>query len=209
MNLLKKILLILPLGIISWVSGQKVDTKAKNILDESSKYYKSKNTMYFKFVYGTGNNGKIAKNQTGIFYASKDKYKLKIMGNEQIFDGNKVYNINADDMEITIAKPNGNEALLSPINYIDSYKKDYNISYIGKKNNLEVVKLTPTKNNGVKQVFLYINKAKKQIAKIEQYSDNNDITSITISQYKENLDVKASTFTFNKNLYKNYLITEL
>ena len=165
--------------------------------------------MYFKFSYGMGSNGKVSKTQTGIFYASKNKYKLKIMGNEQIFDGNKVYNINAEDMEVTIAKPNGSEAMPSPINYLDSYKKDYNISYIGNKNNLEVIKLTPTKKNGIKHVFLHINKAKKQIEKIEQYADNNDITTISISQYKENLKVEPSTFSFNKNLYKNYLITEL
>ena len=209
MTFFKKTLLILSLGIVSLAAAQKVDTKAKNILDETSANYKSKSTMYFKFVYGMGSNGKVSKNQTGIFYTSKNKYKLKIMGNEQIFDGNKVYNINAEDMEVTIAKPNGSEAMLSPINYLDSYKKDYNISYIGNKNNLEVIKLTPTKKNGIKHVFLHINKAKKQIEKIEQYADNNDITTISISQYKENLKVEPSTFSFNKNLYKNYLITEL
>jgi len=209
MTFFKKTLLILSLGMLSMAGAQKVDTKAKNILDETSANYKSKSTMYFKFVYGMGSNGKVSKNQTGIFYASKNKYKLKIMGNEQIFDGNKVYNINAEDMEVTIAKPNGSETMLSPINYLDSYKKDYNISYTGNKNNLEVIKLTPTKKNGIKHVFLHINKAKKQIEKIEQYADNNDITTISISQYKENLKVEPSTFSFNKNLYKNYLITEL
>ena len=209
MTFFKKTLLILSLGMLSMAAAQKVDSKAKNILDETSANYKSKSTMYFKFVYGMGNNGKVSKNQTGIFYTSKNKYKLKIMGNEQIFDGNKVYNINAEDMEVTIAKPNGSEAMLSPINYLDSYKKDYNISYTGNKNNLEVIKLTPTKKNGIKHVFLHINKAKKQIEKIEQYTDNNDITTISISQYKENLKVESSTFSFNKNLYKNYLITEL
>ena len=209
MTFFKKTLLILSLGMLSMAAAQKVDSKAKNILDETSANYKSKSTMYFKFVYGMGNNGKVSKNQTGIFYTSKNKYKLKIMGDEQIFDGNKVYNINAEDMEVTIAKPNGSEAMLSPINYLDSYKKDYNISYTGNKNNLEVIKLTPTKKTGIQHVLLHINKAKKQIEKIEQYADNNDITTISISQYKENLKVDSSTFSFNKNLYKNYLITEL
>ena len=124
MTFFKKTLLILSLGMLSMAAAQKVDSKAKNILDETSANYKSKSTMYFKFSYGMGSNGKVSKNQTGIFYASKNKYKLKIMGNEQIFDGSKVYNINAEDMEVTIAKPNGSEAMLSPINYLDSYKKD-------------------------------------------------------------------------------------
>ena len=87
MNFINKIILIIAVGIINLIHAQNIDNKAKGILDAVSANYKSKNTLYFKFSYGTG-SGKISKNQTGSFYASKDKYKLKIMGNEQIFDGN-------------------------------------------------------------------------------------------------------------------------
>ena len=207
MNFINKIILIIAVGIINLVHAQKIDNKAKGILDAVSANYKSKNTLFFKFSYGTG-SGKISKNQTGSFYASKDKYKLKIMGNEQIFDGNKTYSINEDEQEITIAKQNSKETL-SPINYIDSYKKGYNIHYIGKNKNLDIIKLTPTKNNGIKEVFLYVNTSKNNVEKIEQYSTDKQITTITITEYKENPKVDSKIFTFNKNLYKNYLITEL
>ena len=207
MNFINKIILIIAVGIINLVHAQKIDNKAKGILDAVSANYKSKNTLYFKFSYGTG-SGKISKNQTGSFYASKDKYKLKIMGNEQIFDGNKTYSINEDEQEITIAKQNSKETL-SPINYIDSYKKGYNIHYIGKNKNLDIIKLTPTKNNGIKEVFLYVNTSKNNVEKIEQYSTDKHIMTITFTEYKENPKVDSKIFTFNKNLYKNYLITEL
>lgn len=207
MNFINKIILIIAVGIINLVHAQKIDNKAKGILDAVSANYKSKNTLFFKFSYGTG-SGKISKNQTGSFYASKDKYTLKIMGNEQIFDGIKTYSINEDEQEITIAKQNSKETL-SPINYIDSYKKGYNIYYIGKNKNLDIIKLTPTKNNGIKEVFLYVNTSKNNVEKIEQYSTDKHITTITITEYKENPKVDSKIFTFNKNLYKNYLITEL
>lgn len=207
MNFINKIILIIAVGIINLIHAQKIDNKAKGILDAVSANYKSKNTLYFKFSYGTG-SGKISKNQTGSFYASKDKYKLKIMGNEQIFDGNKTYSINEDEQEITIAKQNSKETL-SPINYIDSYKKGYNIYYIGKNKNLDIIKLTPTKNNGIKEVFLYVNTSKNNVEKIEQHSTDKQITTIIITEYKENPKVDSKIFTFNKNLYKNYLITEL
>jgi hypothetical protein len=75
----------------------------------------------------------VTQNQTGIFYSDNNKYKLKIMGVEQIFDGNKVYNINDEDKEITISKPNDNQAHFSPLSYLDSYKNEYNVYYSGKK----------------------------------------------------------------------------
>ena len=207
MNFINKIILITAVGIINLIHAQKIDNKAKGILDAVSANYKSKHTLYFKFSYGTG-SGKISKNQTGSFYTSKDKYKLKIMGDEQIFDGIKTYSINEDEQEITIAKQNSKETL-SPINYIDSYKKGYNIYYIGKNKNLDIIKLTPTKNHGIKEVFLYVNTSKNNVEKIEQHSTDKHITTITITEYKENPKVDSKIFTFNKNLYKNYLITEL
>ena len=204
MSIIKKTLFVFVIGVFTMVFAQKVDSNAKNILDVVSAHYKSKNAIYFKFIYATA-----GKNEMGEFYASKDKYRLKIMGSEQIFDGNKIYSINEEEQEVTISKSNGGENVLFPMSYLEAYKKNYNIIYVGKKNNQDIIKLTPIKNNKIKQVLLYINFAKKQIEKVEQYAANNAKTSIIISQYKENIAVSSSVFSFNKNQYKNYLITEL
>ena len=204
MSIIKKILSVFVTGVFTMVFAQKVDSNAKNILDVVSAHYKSKNAIYFKFIYATA-----GKNEMGEFYASKDKYRLKIMGSEQIFDGNKIYSINEEEQEVTVSKSNGGENVLSPMSYLEAYKKNYNIIYVSKKNNQDIIKLTPIKSNKIKQVLLYINFAKKQIEKVEQYAANNAKTSIIISQYKENIAVSSSVFSFNKNQYKNYLITEL
>lgn len=204
MSIIKKTLFVFVIGVFTMVFAQKVDSNAKNILDVVSAHYKSKNAIYFKFIYATA-----GKNEMGEFYASKDKYRLKIMGSEQIFDGNKIYSINEEEQEVTVSKSNGGENVLSPMSYLEAYKKNYNIIYVSKKNNQDIIKLTPIKNNKIKQVLLYINFVKKQIEKVEQYAANNAKTSIIISQYKENIAVSSSVFSFNKNQYKNYLITEL
>ena len=204
MSIIKKILSVFVTGVFTMVFAQKVDSNAKSILDAVSAHYKSKNAIYFKFIYATA-----GKNEIGDFYASKDKYRLKIMGSEQIFDGNKIYSINEEEQEVTVSKSNGGENVLSPMSYLEAYKKNYNIIYVSKKNNQDIIKLTPIKNNKIKQVLLYINFAKKQIEKVEQYAANNTKTSIIISQYKENIAMSSSVFSFNKNQYKNYLITEL
>ncbi len=194
-------------------SAQKIDAKAKTILDAVATNYKSKDNVYFKFVYGTGTGKKVTKTEPGIFYSAKDQYKLKIMGTEQIFDGNKIYNISAEDQEITVAKPTGNEQMFSPLNYIEQYKKGYNVKYVGKLNvngvNSDYIKLTPFKNNGIKEVNLFVNAAKKQIVKIEQFSNDNAVSVIAINDYKENQKLSSSMFTFDKDNYKNYFVTEL
>ena len=194
-------------------SAQKIDAKAKTILDAISTQYKSKNNVYFKFVYGTGNSKKITRTEPGIFYSAKDKYKLKIMGTEQIFDGKKLYNISAEDQEVTVAKPTGNEQMFSPLNYIEEYKKGYNVKYMGKLMvngvNSDFIKLTPTSKNGIQEVNLFVNDAKKQIVKVEQFSSNKSVSVIAISDYKENQILSSALFNFDKDQYKNYLVTEL
>ena len=194
-------------------SAQKIDAKAKTILDAISTQYKSKNNVYFKFVYGTGNGKKITRTEPGIFYSAKDKYKLKIMGTEQIFDGNKIYNISAEDQEVTVAKPTGSEQMFSPLTYMEEYKKGYNVKYMGKVMvngvNYDYIKLTPVAKNGIKEVNLFINDAKKQIVKLEQFSTDNSVSVIAISDYKENQTLNNAMFNFDKDQYKNYIVTEL
>ena len=213
-NIISKIIVSsLVVGAVGFTNAQKIDAKAKKILDDITANYKSKKNSYFKFSFGNGTNGQVGKTEPGIYYSAGDKYKLKIMETEQIFDGNKIYNINTEDMEVTVAKPNGSSSMFSPINYLSTYRNDYNVTYEGKKNvngvNADFIKLTPVKSNGIKYVYLFVDSVKKQMVKLEQHGNNKDVAVIAIKEYKENQALDSGMFVFDKNKYKNYLITEL
>lgn len=209
----KVVLGVFVVGSMSFVEAQKIDAKAKKILDDITANYNSKKNSYFKFAFGSGTNGAVSKTEPGIYYSAGDRYKLKIMETEQIFDGNKIYNINTEDMEVTVAKPNANTAMFSPINYLTSYRNDYNVSYSGKKTvdgvSADLIKLTPVKANGLKYIYLYVDSSKKQMLKLEQFGNNKDISVISIKEYKENQQLDPNMFVYDKNKYKNYLVTEL
>ncbi|WP_144281630.1 LolA family protein [Chryseobacterium echinoideorum] len=213
-KIISKIVLgTLVVGSIGFVQAQKIDAKAKKILDDITANYNAKKNSYFKFAFGSGTNGKISKTEPGIYYSAGNKYKLKIMETEQIFDGSKIYNINEEDKEVTVAKPNENSAMFSPINYLTSYRKDYNVMYSGKKTvdgvSADLIKLTPVKANGLKYIYLYVDSARKQMLKLEQFGNNKDISVISIKEYKENQQLDPNMFVFDKNKFKNYLVTEL
>jgi len=212
-NILKFLSALILSGFSVSVSSQSIDSRSKTILDAITSNYKSKKNSYFKFSYGTGSPAKIDQTQTGIFYSQNGKYKLKIMGTEQIFDGSKVYNINEEDKEITVSKPNAGQSMFSPLSYLESYKNDYNVTYTGKKKisgiAVDVILMTPVKSNGLKSVTLYINAPQKKLIKLEQLSDSNDLAVITINNYKENQPLSPALFSFDKSKYQNYLVTEL
>ncbi|WP_415327193.1 LolA family protein [Chryseobacterium sp. MMS23-Vi53] len=213
-NIISKVILSgFVVGAVGLTSAQKIDAKAKKILDDITANYNSKKNTYFKFSFGSGTNGQVGKTEPGIYYAAGDKYKLKIMETEQIFDGNKIYNINTEDMEVTVAKPNGSSSMFSPINYLTTYRNDYNVTYEGKKSvngvSADFIKLTPIKSNGIKYVYLFVDSAKKQMVKLEQHGNNKDVAVIAIKEYKENQDLDPNMFVFDKNKFKNYIVTEL
>lgn len=213
-NIVSKIIVgSLIVGAAGFTNAQKIDAKAKKILDDVTANYNAKKNSYFKFSFGTGTNGQVSKTEPGIYYSAGDKYKLKIMETEQIFDGNKIYNINTEDMEVTVAKPNGSGSMFSPINYLSTYRNDYNVTYNGKKKingvNTDFIKLTPVKANGIQYVYLFVDSAKKQMVKLEQHGTNKDVAVIAIKDYKENQNLDPGMFVFDKNKFKNYLITEL
>lgn len=213
-NIISKIILGgFVVGTVGLASAQKIDAKAKKILDDITANYNSKKNSYFKFSFGSGIKGQVTKTEPGIYYSAGDKYKLKIMDTEQIFDGSKIYNINTEDMEVTIAKPNGSSTMFSPINYLTTYRNEYNVSYNGKKTingvSTDFIKLTPVKANGLKYVYLFVDSAKKQMVKLEQHGANKDVAVIAIKEYQENQELDPNMFVFDKNKYKNYIITEL
>ena len=200
------------LGASFSAHSQTIDSKSQKILDEITRNYKSKKNSYFKFSYTSG-SGKNLRSQTGIFYSDNTRYKLKIMGTEQIFDGNKLYNINDEDKEVTISKPNDEQFHFSPLSYLDSYKKEYDVTYSGKKTMsgipVDVIKMVPVKNNGLKNVTLYVNTPQKKLIKLEQITTSNEVAVIGISDYKENQKLSPNLFTFDKSKYQNYLIAEI
>lgn len=200
------------LGASFSAHSQTIDSRSQKILDEVTRNYKSKKNSYFKFSYTSG-SGKNLRSQTGIFYSDNTRYKLKIMGTEQIFDGNKLYNISDEDKEVTISKPNDEQIHFSPLSYLDSYKKEYDVTYSGKKTMsgipVDVIKMVPVKNNGLKNVTLYVNTPQKKLIKLEQITTSNEVAVIGISDYKENQKLSPNLFTFDKSKYQNYLITEI
>ena len=211
-NYLRPLLTLTILGASFAAHSLTIDSKSQKILDEVTRNYKSKKNSYFKFSYTSG-SGKNLRSQTGIFYSDNTRYKLKIMGTEQIFDGNKLYNINDEDKEVTISKPNDEQIHFSPLSYLDSYKKEYDVTYSGKKTMsgipVDVIKMVPVKNNGLKNVTLYVNTPQKKLIKLEQITTSNEVAVIGISDYKENQKLSPTLFTFDKSKYQNYLITEI
>ena len=181
----------------------------KALLDKTSAKLKAYTSMYANFSYKiVESQTKKTTNQTGLVITQGEKYNLKTDDLLQIYDGKKVYSISDADKEVTISDANNEDVLLTPTKIINSYKTGYTINNGTKKGNIQYINLTPTKAGNIKKVVIGINTSNYNLYSVSEETKSYTST-LTISKFIPNYPVMPITFQFDKEKYKNYLITNL
>lgn len=181
----------------------------KALLDKTSAKLKGYTSMYANFSYKiVESQTKKTTNQTGLVITQGEKYNLKTDDLLQIYDGKKVYSISDADKEVTISDANNEDVLLTPTKIINSYKTGYTITNGTKKGNIQYINLTPTKAGNIKKVVIGINTSNYNLYSVSEETKSYTST-LTISKFIPNYPVMPITFQFDKEKYKNYLITNL
>lgn len=206
---MKKLFTALSILFISVGAMAQNATDAKKLLDEVSAKTKSYSNMVIDFSYNNGKqeiNGKAA--------IQGEKYVVDFMGLTQIFDGSKMYIINPNDEEITIASAQSSDAqLVSVGNILTFYQKGYTYVWDKKQTvggkSIQYIKLVPTTKTDVKEIYLGIDTAKKQIYNRTDVYRSGSKSTITVKTFKTNQTLSKNHFTFTKSKYPNYYINNL
>jgi outer membrane lipoprotein-sorting protein len=206
---MKKLFTALSILFISVGAMAQNATDAKKLLDEVSAKTKSYSNMVIDFSYNNGKqeiNGKAA--------IQGEKYVVDFMGLTQIFDGSKMYIINPNDEEITIASAQNSDAQsVSVGNILTFYQKGYTYVWDKKQTvggkSIQYIKLVPTTKTDVKEIYLGIDTAKKQIYNRTDVYRSGSKSTITVKTFKTNQTLSKNHFTFTKSKYPNYYINNL
>lgn len=206
---MKKLFTALSILFISVGAMAQNATDAKKLLDEVSAKTKSYSNMVIDFSYNNGKqeiNGKAA--------IQGEKYVVDFMGLTQIFDGSKMYIINPNDEEITIASAQYSDAQSVSIgNILTFYQKGYTYVWDKKQTvggkSIQYIKLVPTTKADVKEIYLGIDTAKKQIYNRTDVYRSGSKSTITVKTFKTNQTLSKNHFTFTKSKYPNYYINNL
>lgn len=204
---MKKIITLITLLLINFgVQAQNSD-KAKKLLDEVSSKIKGYNNISLDFTYQNGSQeGK------GKATIQGEKYTVDFMGITQIFDGNKIYIINPNDEEVTVAS-NSEDQGISIAGLLTFYQNGY--TYIWDKTQnmggktIQYIKLIPTNNRDVKEIYLGIDTQTKHIYNRTDVFKNGSKVIITVNSFKTNQALSKNHFTFTKSKYPNYYINNL
>ena len=191
--------------------------EAKKLLDEVSQKVRSYENIVLDFKYALSNEVEDVSQETrGDVSLAGNKYRLNIMGTNQIFDGTNLYIIIPEDEEVNISKQNeSDDTSVTPSKMLTFYESGYNfkmdISQNVKGRKIQYVKLTPidAENNEMQELLLGIDSQTKNIYKLIQKQKNGTQIIITVQDFKTNQPLSKTLFTFDESKYEDYYINRL
>lgn len=198
--------------IITLFSIQKMNSASKKILNDIRKYYNSKEFYQIKFEYSLNNmKQKTHQTEIGIFYSNRRKYNISIFGINQIFDGEKKYQISHENKEIIISSIDLNDKI-TPIKIFDIDNKEFIIKkkQFTKIKGLQSIKLVPSNSkNQTRDFVIIIDVNKKQLIQITDTQKTGSIITLKVLDFDDITQLNPNLFIFDKDKYKGYEIIDL
>jgi outer membrane lipoprotein-sorting protein len=193
------------------------ETKAKVILAEVSKKYRSYDVIKTEFSYTLENpEAKIKEVQAGtLFVKSKlNKYKVILKGQELISDGKSQWTYLKADKEVQVSEVDNSADALNPAKLFTIYEKGFKSVYTNdtKVNGKMVhnIDLSPTDTKrSFFKVKLQIDKLNKQIVNAIIFDKNGNRYTYSIKTFTPNIKVPESTFAFDAKLYPGVEVVDL
>lgn len=217
--LMKQLFIILSFFIFTsfGLNAQDQDPKAKVILDELSKKTKAYKTIVSDYVFTILNKEKKqTEKQIGKVQLKGNKFKLDIPGNTIVCDGKTVWAHNKDANEVTIKTFDAtNEDQLNPSKIFTMYENGFKYKYdrdekVGNAM-CNVISLFPSVKPEKKKfhtVKLFVDKTKKQVAKLVMLMKDGTTQSYQITTFKTNSELSDALFVFDTKGFKSDQITD-
>ena len=198
------------------VAAQNHDPNVKSLLSEVKSTISGYENVNISFKYVLENaEENIYQETKGEVTLKDEKYVLEILGIKRIFDGNNLYTISLEDEEVTISSYiNEIENTITPNNLLSFFDEGYNYKFdiLQKKYGVEIqyIKLTPIDSNSeIKYVLLGIETNTKHIYNLIEIGKNNTKTTMTVLNFKFNIPLLKSFFSFIPSDYPTFYINKI
>ena len=207
-----KIKSVFILFLISYLGFSQSDQRARQLLDQVSEVYAGFETMSMTFTYQLDNAAEgISQKEEGTILVAKDKYKLTIMGIQQLFDGTFIYTIDELNEEVIVQDESSLDNPLNPLDIFEFHKEGYLLQWdIAQRvsgRDIRYIKLIPTHaESQSKYLLLGIDTVSKQLYKIIDLGVNGTDTTFTVKEFAANTPIAPKTFVFDEDNYVNYYI---
>lgn len=192
------------------------DPKAKVVLDNVSKKFKSLKTVIANFILKVeGANNSVSDSKKGSVYVKGAKYKV-IMGEQEIISDNKTSWTFAKDVnEVTINNVDQSNTSMTPAKiFTNFYDKDFLYRLTGESNEkgkvLQNIELTPTdKSKTFFKVLVDIDKKNSTLARMRVFEKTGNKYTYEITSFTPNGAVGDDMFTFDAKKHPGVEVVDL
>ncbi|MFA6275304.1 MAG: outer membrane lipoprotein carrier protein LolA [Pedobacter sp.] len=215
---MKKIIVgLVMVSAFSFTANAQTDAKAKAILAEVSKKYRSYDVVKTDFTFTLNNaQAKVKETQQGTLYvkANANKYKVAMTNQDLISDGKVQWTYLKSDKEVQISNVDNSGDAINPAKIFTIYEKGFKYLYTGESKVgtkvYQMIDLSPI--DAKKTVFkirLSIDKASKQIANVVIFEKNGNTYTYNVKTFSPNVKVPETTFAFDAKKYPGVEVVDL
>ena len=194
------------------------DEKAKVILAEVSKKYRSYDVIKTEFSYTLDNQqAKIKETQTGVLFTKTkaNKFKVVLKAQELISDGKNQWTYLKADKEIQFSEVYNSSDAMNPARLFTIYEKGFKYYFAGDSKTktgrtVHNIELTPLDaKRSFFKVKLQIDKLTKQISQAIIFDKNGNRYTYSIKTFVPNVKVPDSFFAFDVKKYPGVELVDL
>jgi outer membrane lipoprotein-sorting protein len=209
---------VLFLTCFSTITFAQKDSKAKELLDKSSKAFLQSGDIKVSF---TMNIKDITHNTTesfdGQISLKGNKFFIEVPGRDIYFDGKTQWIYEKSYEEVNISEPKGQEIqALNPAFIFELYKRGCNYKYVGGKTDVKMRKvqeitLIPkdVKKSDIKRVDMQVNETDFMPVFFHVFFNKNYENIVYVNKYQANLDFPDSLFVFDAKKHPDAEIIDL
>jgi len=215
---MKKIIVVLLVAFGFAISLQaQTDAKAKSILAQVSKKYRTYDVVKTEFVFTLDNQqAKIKETQQGTLYvkANANKYKVVMTDQELISDGKSQWTYLKEDKEVQVTDVDNSSDAINPAKIFTLYEQGFKYLYTGESKIgakvYQMIDLSPidTKRPYFK-IRLSVDKSAKQIANAVIFEKSGNKYTYAIKSFVPNVKIAESTFSFDTKKYPGVEVVDL
>lgn len=199
---MKKVIFVLILAVTALtVKAQSGD--AKTVLDKMSSTYKAMAGFEISFVQKNFSEAEVIAQTAGSVSAAKEKFLIKLEGQEIYCNGPVLWTYLVESQELTISNFEPEEGAINPANIYDIYKEGYTFEFKRQDSVngelVDVVELISTDEDAdFTNIVMYIGQQDSYLKSWDLIDYDGAKTSFEVSAFKPDQAFDAKYFEFNE-----------
>lgn len=205
---MKKHFLLIIIALMALATkAQNAETMFKSAVDKLKKY----DNIEIAFDYNMINTeAGIYETMDGAGFLQGEAYKLFIMGQVIICDGNTTWTYNSDAEEVMITEVDKSDGSGSPIAVIESYYDNISAKFVDEKGAVKKIEVKSLmSNDNIKKIIVTLDSNTLDIKDIHLF-DNDDTEFVyVIKKFVTNQKLPADFFTFKESDFPDAEIIDM